>query len=120
MGNTLCFFEIPGDDLEALKTFYGQMFDWGFEKVPGEFRYFSIETGDEKIKGGLTARQDAGHTPVNYVKVDSVQASLDKAKTLGATIVVPRKPVPGIGWYAVLTDPQGNRVGLWEDDPAAS
>jgi len=120
MSNTLCFFEIPGDDLEALKSFYHEMFNWGFEKVSDDFRYFSIETGDEKVKGGLTARQDTKHTLVNYVKVDSVQASLDKATTLGGTVVVPRKPVPGTGWYAVVLDPQGNRLGLWEDDPAAA
>jgi hypothetical protein len=56
---------------------------------------------------------------VNYVKVEAIEESLKKAEGLGAKIVVPKKPVPGAGWFAVLLDPQGNRLGLWEENPAA-
>jgi predicted enzyme related to lactoylglutathione lyase len=46
--------------------------------------------------------------------------SVSKAKKLGASIIVSKKPVAGIGWYAVLNDPEGNRLGLWQDDPDAA
>jgi len=120
MINTVCFFEIPADDMDSLSEFYGQMFNWKFESIPGGFRYSHIDMGQELPKGGLTARQDAEHIPVNYVLVESIDASLEKAQQLGAKAVVSKKPVPGAGWFAVLHDPQGNRLGLWEKDEAAS
>lgn len=120
MINTICFFEIPGDDPEALQGFYREMFNWGFKKGSEDFRYYQISTERETPRGGLTARQDEKHTPVFYVKVQSVVDSIAKAEGLGATVQVPKRPVPGIGWYAVLLDPQGNRIGLWEDDAGAA
>ena len=119
MLNTVCFFEVPADDPEKLQNFYSEMFGWKFQKVPGDFRYYKIDMGVDKPKGGLTARQDPMHGPVNYIKVLSVEESMEKAVKLGAQVVVPKKPVLGAGWFAVLLDPQGNRIGLWEEDSAA-
>jgi len=120
MENTVCLFEIPADDPDALQQFYGKMFGWTFEKYPAGFRYYKIHMDQKIPRGGITARQDATHTPVNYVRVASISEALAKAKDLGATVVVTKKPIQGKGWYSVLLDPQGNRIGLWEDDPAAA
>ena len=117
--NSLCFFEIPADDLESLRGFYQEMFNWSFEKMPGKYRYYRIVTPGDSPKGGLTARQDAQHTPVNYVKVESVDEAVAKAEKLGAKVGVPKSSVPGHGWYAIFIDPQGNRIGVWEDDANA-
>ena len=120
MIGTVCFIEIPADDLETLKDFYGEMFDWKFEKSPSAFSYYMVDMGPDMPKGGITARQDREHALVNYVKVESVMAAQEKAEKLGAKVVVPNRAIPGIGWYAVLLDPQGNRIGLWQDDTGAA
>lgn len=120
MKNTVCFFEIPSDNFDELQKFYGELFNWTFEQVPGQFRYYKINMGVDFPKGGMTARQDAEHYPQNYVKVDSVDHAIGKALNLGAKVLVPKKPVPGTGWFSVLLDPQGNRIGLWEEDRNAS
>lgn len=119
MINTVCFFEVPVDDFGEVQKFYTDLFGWTFEKIPGAFRYYKIDMGSDNNKGGMTARQDPEHTPVNYVKVASVRDALEKAEKLGAKVVVPRKPVPGTGWFAVLHDPNGNRIGLWQEDSSA-
>jgi hypothetical protein len=31
-----------------------------------------------------------------------------------------KTPVPGMGWFAQLTDPEGNVIAVWETDPAAT
>ncbi len=120
MPHNLCFFEIPADDPEKLQQFYGELFQWTFEKGSTQFRYYRVNTGEDSLKGGITARQDPQHTLINYVKVDSVEDSLAKAQKLGASLVLGKSAVPGIGWYAVVKDPQGNRVGLWQDDTGAA
>ncbi len=120
MDNTVCLFEIPADDPESLQEFYGKMFGWTFEKYPAGFRYYKIHMDQKTPRGGLTARQDPQHTPVNYVRVPSVTDAQAKAEGLGAQTVVAKKAIPGKGWYAVLVDPQGNRIGLWEEDSSAT
>ena len=48
-----------------------------------------------------------------YVSVDDIQASLDKAASLGAQTLVPPTEIPdGRGSIAVFQDPQGNVIGL--------
>ena len=65
MFNTLCHFEIPADNVEALQKFYNGVFGWTFEKMPGDMEYFMINTPGESIKGGMMARQHPQHGPVN-------------------------------------------------------
>ena len=31
-----------------------------------------------------------------------------------------KTPVPGMGWFAQLTDPEGNVIAVWETDPEAA
>ena len=49
-----------------------------------------------------------------YLNVDgALDETLQRAKTLGANILVPRTQVPGVGsYYACITDSEGNHVGL--------
>jgi predicted enzyme related to lactoylglutathione lyase len=61
-----------------------------------------------------------GQGVVNYVGVESVTDYAAKVEQLGGKILMPRSPVPGMGWFAVFQDPEGNVMALWETDPAAS
>ena len=48
----------------------------------------------------------------NYLAVDDVDATLAKVTESGGTIVVPKTDI-GIGWYAAVTDTEGNELGLY-------
>ena len=50
-----------------------------------------------------------------YVQVDDVEKFLAQARKLGATKVL-QEPydIPQVGRFAVFTDPEGNRIGLWK------
>ena len=125
MSHGVSHFEIPADDPDKLSDFYVQLFDWQIQKFPGEIEYWMVSTAesDEQgrpknvgtINGGLVRRQHPDHKPVNYVTVDSVDASVDKANTLGASVLLPKTEVPGMGWFAWLMDPEGNQFAVWED-----
>lgn len=120
MKGHICHIEIPADSLESLQKFYGGIFDWDFERMPGDIEYYGIKHGDDKPMAGMIARQDPGHTVTFYVCVESIEAALDKSRERGATVVVPRTAVKGMGWYAVAMDPQKNLFGLWEADEKAA
>ena len=54
----------------------------------------------------------------NYISVDSVDEYGAKAEALGGQVVMPKTPVPGMGWFLYFKDPEGNILGLWQHDPA--
>jgi predicted enzyme related to lactoylglutathione lyase len=118
---TIVHFEIPADDVEKLRNFYGELFGWKIEKTPGPVEYWSIETVpvDEKgalirpgVNGGLMKRQNPEHKPVNYVLVESVDGYTKKVEALGGRVIVPKMEVPGIGWWALALDPEGNQFAM--------
>lgn len=109
--------EIPADDPARAQRFYQELFGWTFTSMPDFPDYFTYQTtAGENGVGGAIGKRDvtAPHHVRNYVNVDSIEDSVAKAKDLGATLVEEKREVPGMGWYAVLADPEGNQVALWQ------
>ncbi|HTI72523.1 MAG TPA: VOC family protein [Candidatus Limnocylindria bacterium] len=115
--NRIVHFEIPANKPEALTQFYAGMFGWKFAKapMPGP-EYWLCDTGTEGpgINGAIMQRQNPQQPWMNYVDVASVDASIETATKLGATVALPKMPIPGVGFIAALLDPEGNIVGLFE------
>jgi predicted enzyme related to lactoylglutathione lyase len=122
MTHTFIHFEVPADEVARAKAFYTELFGWQIEAPPGFSDYWLIQTGPEgqSLGGGLFKRSMPGQGVLNYVSVESVTDYAAKVEQLGGKIVVPRSPVPGMGWFAVFQDTEGNAMALWETDPAAS
>jgi predicted enzyme related to lactoylglutathione lyase len=120
--NRIVHFEIPADRPEGLVRFYAELFGWRIEKAPiPNMDYYVCHTGEGPgIDGGIMRRAAPEQAVTNYVKVEQVDPVLEKARALGARVVVPRTAVPGMGWFAVALDPDGNPVGFWQDDRGAS
>jgi len=115
MPNPICHFELLVPDPEKAKSFYGEVFDWEFESMPGS-DYQLIQTGAPPC-GGLMKKPE--EMPVNaalqvYVLVDSVEETLGKAEGAGAKVVVPKTEVPNVGHFAVFQDPEGIVLGSFE------
>ena len=52
---------------------------------------------------------------VPYILSEDIEATLAKAAELGATIVTEKSQIPGIGYYALFDDPDGNLIGLFSE-----
>ena len=117
MGAPVAYFEIVSPNAGALRRFYGDLFGWQTVDI-GDPTYTMVDTGggENAIGGGIGEPQrptDPGGTKI-YVRVDDLQAYLDRAEKLGGRTVVPPTPLPGdFGSFAVLADPDGQLVGLW-------
>jgi uncharacterized protein len=122
-------FEIYADDPDKLADFYKGMFGWEIQSMPNmDYRFVKtvatnqqgMPTNPGGINGGLMKRpMPEAKFWVNYVNVDSVDESARKAEQMGAKINRPKTAVPGMGWFAIVSDPQGNPFGLWQTDPQA-
>jgi steroid delta-isomerase-like uncharacterized protein len=109
----LVHLEIPAADRSTAAAFYREMFSWEFEHQPEEFRYTTFKTGN--IAGGF-AELASGYMPGDvtfYVGSEDIESDLRRAEKLGGKTLVPRTEIPGMGWFAIIADPTGNRVGLF-------
>jgi len=117
----LIWFEIPADNPERAKKFYGSLFGWKIKKFPGMTDYWHIDTGggDDTPDGGLMARKHPGQPITNYVNVDSVEKAAAKVEKLGGKICVSRTAVPQMGYFVVCQDTENNTFALWERNDRA-
>jgi predicted enzyme related to lactoylglutathione lyase len=131
MHHTIVHFEIPADQPERAVKFYRDLFGWKIEKFAGEGapEYWLVSTvpaGESGmptgpgVNGGLMRRKHPNHPPVNYIAVESVDEYAKKGKRLGATEVMPKTAVKGMGWFVWLKDTEGNVFALWESDGKAA
>ena len=82
--------------------------------------YRLLFRGDSHFGGILTLpeeakRQGARTHWLNYVNVADVDASTEKAVSLGATVLSPAMEIPGAGKFSVIQDPQGGMLALFRE-----
>jgi predicted enzyme related to lactoylglutathione lyase len=120
--SNIVWFEIPADDVERAKSFYGELFGWKIEKFPGPMEYWHIDTGgsDDAPDGGLLKRQQAQPQGItNYIGVTSVDESAAKVEQLGGKICLSKTAVPQMGYFVICQDPENNVFALWERNGGA-
>ena len=111
MGAPVVWFEVAGRNLDSLKKFYGDLFDWKVN-TDNPMNYGLVETGsDSGIPGGIFAGEDVEYVSF-YAEVADLEARLEKAEKLGGKVVQPPTPIPDGPTIAMVLDPEGHRIGL--------
>lgn len=117
MPNPVVHFEATGKDGNKLRDFYSKVFGWNYNVMP-EMDYGIVDNGGAGINGGVGGTGDApAGSAVFYIAVEDLQATLDKIGSAGGATVMPVMEIPGIVTLAMFSDPEGNTVGLVNDDP---
>jgi len=114
MANPFVHVELMTGDVDKAKAFYGALFDWNLEDVPG--MDYTINKVGEGTGGGMMACPGSEVSPqwLPYVHVKDVAETVAKARTLGATVMKEATEVPGMGWFGILVDPGGPAFALWQ------
>lgn len=130
MKNNVAHFEIYADDPEQLGKFYTSLFDWNIEHH-ADINYSLVKTVETDargmatqpggINGGLMKRPKGYESKawVNYVNVESVDATMKRAQELGAKMTKGKSAVPGMGWFAMFVDIEENPFAIWQTDSSA-
>ncbi len=108
--------EIPADDLDRARRFYAGAFGWDIDTMAGFDDYLVYRTtGDHPVGGGIGRRNvTVAPTIVNYVEVDSIEASLPTIRELGGGVRGDKQEVTGMGWWIGVPDSEGNEFALFE------
>lgn len=106
--------DIPVSDLAAATEFYSNLFGWQIAAPPG-FEGYPMWQAPNKISGGgLAPRSDGFTQPRSYVEVDSIDDTVAKAVHAGASVAMEKQEISPTSWWAVIVDPDGNEIGLYE------
>jgi predicted enzyme related to lactoylglutathione lyase len=72
---SIVWFEIPADNIERARKFYGGLFGWKIVQLPGVPDYWHIDTGggDDTPDGGMELRKHSTQPITNYVSVESTK-----------------------------------------------
>jgi predicted enzyme related to lactoylglutathione lyase len=110
--------ELPTSDLAAAARFYGELFGWTTEVVdtgPGGPPIRSVmNRGSLNATFSALAPGDSPHWRP-YFTVGSIATTVTQVGDLGGAVVLPPLPI-GDGSIAVVLDPQGAELGLFEGD----
>ncbi|TDX08676.1 VOC family protein [Kribbella sp. VKM Ac-2566] len=107
--------DITAKDAPASRAFYAELFGWRLQLVE-DLDYALVEPGPGTLPGGIGSADETRSPGVTtYFSVADVDLTLIRADALGAKVATPPWTVPGLGRMAVILDPEGNRVGLWQD-----
>ncbi len=120
MASSVVHVEIPADDLNRAKRFYSEAFGWQLQESPDFPGYPMVPQAQDSGAPGiaLMQRPPATNTLVVYFGVESVDQAVARIQQLGGTIVTPKSPVRGMGWFAQFLDTEGNLAAVWQMDPS--
>lgn len=116
-------FEFSGENPEQLAQFYRSVFDWKIANWGGPVHYWLISTGKEGesgIDGAIKQQDAAGQRTVVTVDVASVDETLKRISLAGGRVLTPKEAIPGIGFHAYATDPEGTIFGILEQNETAA
>jgi predicted enzyme related to lactoylglutathione lyase len=119
MAGKIVHLEIPAGETSRAREFYGELFGWQFQSVEGPTEYHMTRI-DETSGAAVYVPNPANRRGSRaYFDVDDIQAGTTRVKDLGGEAEEPL-PVPGMGWFVVCKDTEGNEFGLWQSDPEAT
>ncbi len=116
----LAWHDLTVDDASGIRDFYADVVGWEFEGLSmGDYDDYVMKApGGDAVAGVCHARgSNAGVPPqwLLYVVVADLAASLAVAQAKGGEVVHGPRTMPG-GSMAVVRDPAGAVLGLWQHE----
>ncbi len=105
--------EIPTTNLEMESLFLKNVFGWEFNAFGQGYLLFNNHKG---IMVGLRKVENvaAGDTTVFHVNITDIDEVIKKAIENGGKVNREKTVIPAMGWYALINDPDGNTIGLYQ------
>lgn len=113
--------DLTVQDLEAAKGFYSEIFGWEYVDAGPEYGHYHRILKDGHEVGGLMRAMTEDGQPLEaptvwtvYLESTDIGETMRRAEEAGAHVIVPAMPVGDMGSMAVLIDPAGAVVGVWQ------
>jgi len=113
LSNPLVHLELHTGDLPEAQALYAQLCGWRAERVDaGCGSYLALELGGE-IGGGIVECETRRPLWLPYVEVAEIGEATDRARALGARVLLEPREGPA-GWRSVVVTPAGAEIAFWQ------
>lgn len=127
MKNKLTHFAIHIDNMQRARNFYDGVFDWDFNSY-GQDDFLQIKADKSENGELIGAMQSRKYSPVSEkiigfecsIGVENIEETIDKVKSNGGQILMPKTAIPHVGWIAKFLDTEGNLICAIQYDKTAS
>jgi predicted enzyme related to lactoylglutathione lyase len=111
--NPVVHLELHTGDLSRASTFYARLCGWRPEQIDtanGSYHALGLGGG---FGGGIVECNARRPLWLPYVEVDRVDAATDRARELGASVLLEPREGPA-GWRSVVATPAGGEIAFWQ------
>lgn len=115
------WFEYVSTNAPKAQGFYGEVFGWSTREVPMPGQPYTMIAVDGDTIGGYRPTPPGAPTQAQWIphlQVANAAESAAQAKALGGTIAMPAAKLGEVGSMAVVRDPHGAVVALWQPSQA--
>lgn len=113
-----CWMDLSTSDPERAATFYSELFGWDAADTGEEYgHYINLSKGGAGIAGMMKKDDDMQGMPdawTVYFAVPDAKAAATAVRDAGGQVVFDAMEVRDLGSMAIVTDPSGAFVGLWQ------
>jgi predicted enzyme related to lactoylglutathione lyase len=109
--------DLASPDMEASKAFYTALFGWEVETSPApEAGGYTLPTLRGKQVAGMGPVMGPDQPPawMTYINESDADGTVKRATDAGGTVIVPPMDVMDQGRMAILADPTGAVIGVWQ------
>jgi predicted enzyme related to lactoylglutathione lyase len=115
MPHPITHIEFQVKDVQKAMQWYADLFGWQTEyNAEANYGTFKTDAG-QSVGGGFNLITEHPVGTTAYVKTDDLQSTLRKAQEMGARLIQDATAMPGKGIYALISDLDGNAIGLWQE-----
>ena len=105
--------ELHTGDLPGARGFYSQLCAWRPERVTaGRASYLALDLGS-RVGGGIVECGTRRPLWLPYVEVSEIAVATDRARRLGASVLLAPREGP-TGWRSVVSTPAGGEIAFWQ------
>jgi predicted enzyme related to lactoylglutathione lyase len=105
--------ELHTPDLPAACDFYAGLCGWNTDRIATEAgSYRSLDPGG-RLSGGVVECATRRPLWLPYVAVTDVGAATERARALGASVLLEPREGPA-GWRSVVGGPAGGELAFWQ------
>jgi predicted enzyme related to lactoylglutathione lyase len=111
---SFCFAELVSPDPASALQFYGDLFGWTAEEVPGPDHPYWLFQIEGRVVAGLRPIARGRQRWIPYIAVTRLDEIVAEAERLGGRPGHEPFDVSGVARMATIVDPHDRLVGLWE------
>jgi predicted enzyme related to lactoylglutathione lyase len=105
--------ELHTGDLARACAFYSELCGWQPQRIDsGAGTYQALEMGNGP-GGGVVECETERPIWLPYVAVEEIGGATERARMLGASVVLEPREGP-VGWRSVVASPAGGEIAFWQ------